>query len=156
MREAGDGTVVNVSSVAERLTAPGTGPYSASKHALGAMTDALRLELAPHGVDVVSVLPGPVETDFRDRVGEELDGYDRTEAYDDVYAFQEDASLLGGDGPFGIPPERVADVVLEAAVSPAPDPRYAVGEFARYALLTRHLPDGLRDAAFGLLRKLPS
>jgi NAD(P)-dependent dehydrogenase (short-subunit alcohol dehydrogenase family) len=154
MREAGDGTIVNVSSVAGRVVAPGMGAYSASKHAMEALTDALRLETGRFGVDVVSVQPGPVETKFRDRVGEELQRYDRTDAYADVYEFQEDANLLGGDGLFAVLPEDVADVILEAAISPTPSARYPVGRFAEYATLARFLPDSVWDAAFGLLRKL--
>jgi hypothetical protein len=156
MREAGEGTVVNVSSVAGRIAAPGMGAYAASKHALEAMTDSLRAEVAPHGVDVVSVMPGPVETRFRERVADELDAYDRSDDYADVYAFQEDATLLSGEGPFAVPPEAVAEAVLEAAVVPDPQPRYVVGEFARFSLFARYLPDGVRDTLFGLLRKLPA
>jgi hypothetical protein len=155
MREARDGTVVNVSSVAGRIAAPGMGAYAGSKHALEGMSDALRAEVGPFGVDVVVVQPGPVETSFRDRVAEELGASGRTEAYESVYEFQEDAGLIGGEGPFAVPPEAVAEVILEAAVSPDPEPRYAVGSFAKLSLNARFLPDGLRDAAFALLRKLP-
>jgi NAD(P)-dependent dehydrogenase (short-subunit alcohol dehydrogenase family) len=155
MREAEDGTVVNVSSVAGRIAAPGMGAYAGSKHALEGMSDALRAEVEPFGVDVVVVQPGPVETSFRDRVEDELEAGPRTAAYESVYDFQEDASLIGGEGPFAIPPEEVAGTILEAAVSPDPEPRYAVGRFAKLSLNARFLPDGLRDAAFAVLRKLP-
>ena len=155
MREAEDGTVVNVSSVAGRIAAPGMGAYAGSKHAVEGMSDALRAEVEPFGVDVVVVQPGPVETSFRERVEDELDAGGRTEAYESVYEFQEDASLIGGEGPFAIPPEEVAEVILEAAVSPDPRARYPVGRFAELSLKTRFLPDGLRDLGFSLLRKLP-
>jgi NAD(P)-dependent dehydrogenase (short-subunit alcohol dehydrogenase family) len=155
MREAEDGTIVNVSSVAGRIAAPGMGAYAGSKHALEGMSDALRAEVEPFGVDVVVVQPGPVETSFRDRVADELDAVGRTGAYESVYEFQEDASLVGGEGPFAIPPEAVAEAILEAAVSPDPEPRYAVGRFAKLSLNARFLPDGLRDAAFAVLRKIP-
>jgi NAD(P)-dependent dehydrogenase (short-subunit alcohol dehydrogenase family) len=155
MREAEDGTIVNVSSVAGRIAAPGMGAYAGSKHALEGMSDALRAEVEPFGVDVVVVQPGPVETSFRDRVADELDAGGRTGAYESVYEFQEDASLVGGEGPFAIPPEAVAEAILEAAVSPDPEPRYAVGRFAKLSLNARFLPDGLRDAAFAVLRKIP-
>ena len=155
MREAEDGTVVNVSSVAGRVAAPGMGAYAGSKHALEGMSDALRAEVEPFGVDVVVVQPGPVETSFRDRVDDELDAGPRTGAYESVYEFQEDASLIGGEGPFAVPPEAVAAVVLEAAVSPDPRARYPVGRFAELSLKARFLPDGLRDLALSLLRKFP-
>ncbi|MEF8789719.1 MAG: SDR family oxidoreductase [Haloarculaceae archaeon] len=155
MREAGDGTIVNVSSVAGRVAAPGMGAYAGSKHAIEGMSDALRAEVEPFGLDVVVVQPGPVETSFRDRVEEELAAGDRTAAYESIYEFQEDADLIGGEGPFAVPPEAVAEVVLEAAVSPDPQARYPVGSFAKLSLNARFLPDALRDAAFSLLRKLP-
>jgi NAD(P)-dependent dehydrogenase (short-subunit alcohol dehydrogenase family) len=153
MREREDGTIVNVSSVAGRLASPGMGAYSASKFALEGYSDALRNEVAPHGIDVSVVQPGPVKTKFRERVDEELDRYDRTEAYDDIYEFQEDASLFGADSPVAVPPTDVARVILEAGVSPDPDPRYVVGGFADIMVKTRFLPDRVRDKVFGLVRK---
>ena len=65
MREREDGTIVNVSSVAGRLASPGMGAYSASKFAMEGYSDALRNEVAPHGVDVSVIQPGPVKTKFR-------------------------------------------------------------------------------------------
>ena len=95
------------------------------------------------------------ETSFRDRVEDELERGSRTEAYESVYEFQEDATLVGGESPFAIPPGAVAEVILEAAVSPDPETRYPVGRFAELSLNARFLPDGLRDAAFSIVRKLP-
>ena len=155
MREAGDGTIVNVSSVAGRVAAPGMGAYAGSKHALEGMSDALRSEVESFGVDVVVVQPGPVETSFRDRAEDELERGSRTEAYESVYEFREDATLVGGESPFAVPPEDVAEVILEAAVSPDPETRYPVGRLAELSLNARFLPDGLRDAAFSIVRKLP-
>jgi hypothetical protein len=155
MREARDGTIVNVSSVAGRVAAPGMGAYAGSKHAVEGMSDALRAEVEPFGVDVVVVQPGPVETSFRDRVEDELERGGRTEAYESVYGFQEDATLVGGESPFAIPPGAVAEAILEAAVSPDPQSRYPVGRFAELSLNARFLPDGLRDAAFSILRRIP-
>jgi NAD(P)-dependent dehydrogenase (short-subunit alcohol dehydrogenase family) len=151
MREQGDGTVVNVSSIAGRVATPGTGAYSGSKFALEGMSDALRVELAPHGVDVVLVEPGPVDTSFRERVESELGDLDRSEAYESVYGFQEGSSLFGADGPLSVPPERVADAVLAAANAPDPEPRYPVGRGADVLALARYLPDRIRDAVFRTL-----
>lgn len=153
MREREDGTIVNVSSVAGRLASPGMGAYSASKFAMEGYSDALRNEVAPHGVDVSVVQPGPVRTEFRERVDEELEGYDRTDAYADIYAFQEDASLFGADSPVAVSPKEVARVILAAGVSPDPEPRYVVGGFADLLVKLRFLPDRLRDRAFGVIRK---
>ncbi|WP_255148672.1 SDR family oxidoreductase [Halorarius halobius] len=153
MRDRGDGTIVNVSSVAGRVATPGMGAYAASKHAMEGYSDVLRNEVAGLGIDVAVVEPGPVETSFRERVGEEITRLDRTDDYDWVYEAQEDASVVAGDSsPFASTPEEVADVILEAGVSTDPDPRYVVGGFARLAVKLRFLPDRVRDRLIGLLR----
>lgn len=154
MRAAGEGTVVNVSSVAGRIGVPGMGAYTASKHAIEGYSDVLRQETDGIGVDVVVVQPGPVETNFRNRVGDEIEKLDRTEEYAWVYDFQTDGSVVGAEGPFAVPPADVADVILDAAVSPDPDPRYIVGGFARAVLYGQYLPDRVRDGLFGLFRKV--
>ena len=151
MREAEDGTIVNVSSVTGRLSTPGMGAYSGSKFALEAMSDALRGEVAPLGIDVVLVEPGPVETQFDDRAEAELEPLEETPAYESVYRAFEDARSLGNLG--RVQPRAVASVILEAGTSTNPDSRYAVGPVAEYGLLARFVPDGIRDAVFSLLRR---
>ncbi|WP_241518147.1 MULTISPECIES: SDR family NAD(P)-dependent oxidoreductase [Cyanobium] len=64
MRERGRGRIVNISSIAGRWVSPGSGWYGASKFALEALSDALRLELKAFGVSVVVVEPGVIATDF--------------------------------------------------------------------------------------------
>lgn len=152
MRAAEDGTVVNVSSVAGRVSTPGMGVYAGSKFALEGMSDALRSEVEPHGLDVVLVEPGPVETDFEARATDELADLDRTGAYDEVYRFFEDRDAFGGLG--ASQPADVARVIHQAASCADPAPRYPVGRLAEVLLWARYLPDGLRDAAYGLVRRL--
>ena len=60
----GRGRIINVSSTAGRVTVPLSGAYCASKYAVESLSDALRLELAPFGIEVVLVEPGPIRTDF--------------------------------------------------------------------------------------------
>lgn len=67
MRARRAGTILNISSIAGRLAAPGSGYYSASKFAVGGMSDALRKELAPLGIRVTIVEPGAFRTDFAGR-----------------------------------------------------------------------------------------
>ncbi|ELZ91841.1 oxidoreductase [Haloferax mucosum ATCC BAA-1512] len=162
MRSQGDGTIVNVSSVAGRISFPGGGVYSGSKFALEAMTDALRAEVEAYDIDAVLVEPGPVETKFNQRVeaevngnGEDKDGIERSGAYEAVYKLFEDSQALGGGGPGAIPPERVAEDILNAASSTKPKPRYQPGTVARVGVLGRFIPDSWRDALFGFARKLP-
>lgn len=156
MRERGDGTVVNVSSVAGWLATPGTGAYSASKHALEAMSDALRVEVDQFGVDVVVVQPGPVATAFGDRVEAELDRLNHTDAYSSLYRFHRDGLVFSSDSPVAIQPETVAETILEAACSPDPDPRYRVGPLARLLAPARFVPDRVSDRVFRLLRRFAS
>lgn len=68
MIERGSGRIINVSSVAGKLASPLTSPYCMTKHAVEAFTVSLRGELAPHGVDVCKVNPGPYNTGFNDRM----------------------------------------------------------------------------------------
>ncbi|ARS91896.1 short-chain dehydrogenase/reductase [Natrarchaeobaculum aegyptiacum] len=156
MRAQGEGLIVNVSSVAGRLSLPGYGAYSGSKHALEAMSDSLRAELEEFGVDVVLVEPGPVATNFTERVSEELPDSEQTPAYEHLYELIDDMKLLGGgsDGPFASEPEEVARAILEAASHPEPPTRYPVGPLAQFGSYARFLPDQLRDAGFALLRRL--
>ncbi len=75
MKERGWGRIINVSSVAGILASPLTSPYSMTKHAVEAFTKSLRAELAPHGVDVTKVNPGPYNTGFNDRMVEGITEY---------------------------------------------------------------------------------
>jgi NAD(P)-dependent dehydrogenase (short-subunit alcohol dehydrogenase family) len=162
MRDQEDGTIVNVSSVAGRLSFPGGGVYAGSKFAMEAMTDALRGEVAAFDVDAVLIEPGPVETQFTDRAqrevdgGEDVMGIDRSDAYETFYRVFDDTQTLGGGGLGAIPPERVAEDIVNAASSTKPAARYPSGTVARVAVLGRFLPDSVRDALYGLVRKLPS
>lgn len=156
MRAQGEGRIVNVSSVIGRISFPGAGSYAGSKHALEAMSDSLRAEVDEFGIDVVVIEPGPVDTNFSDRVDEELPDDERTAAYESLYDLYGEAQLIGGGGggPFASDPEDVAAAIVESATSPDPPARYPVGPLAQYGLYARYLPDRLRDAVYGLLRKL--
>ncbi|MEM9036002.1 MAG: SDR family NAD(P)-dependent oxidoreductase [Actinomycetota bacterium] len=68
MRERGSGRIINVSSIAGVLASPLGSPYCMTKHAVEAYTKSLRGELAPHGIDVTKVNPGPYATGFNDRM----------------------------------------------------------------------------------------
>ncbi|WP_335999710.1 SDR family oxidoreductase [Halorientalis halophila] len=156
MREQGDGTIVNVSSVAGRIATPGMGVYNSSKFALEGLTDALRAEVDDYGVDAVLIEPGPVDTSFGDRADEELDdGTERSGAYESIYAFYEEGQTFGGASALSIPPTDVAETILEAACSPDPEPRYPVGQVAKYSVLFRFVPDRIRDGVYRLAGKLP-
>ncbi|MDG5777007.1 SDR family oxidoreductase [Haloarculaceae archaeon H-GB1-1] len=153
MRERGEGTIVNVSSTAGRLASPMMGVYAGSKHALEAMSDALRAEVDSFGVDVVLVEPGPVKTPFGDRAMEMLDDLPRSDGYEDLYHIQRDTNVMGGGGgTFGVRPDAVAETIVDAANVADPAARYPVGDIAKLGVLGRYLPDRIRDRLFDLVR----
>ena len=176
MREQEEGTIVNLSSAAGRVSFPGGGVYAGSKFALEAMSDALRNEVDEYGVDVVVVEPGPVETQFSDRVEREVNGsegsaardaaeggdgddgdipgLERSGAYESFYELFSETQLIGGGGLGAISPERVAEDVVDAASSTKPRARYQPGTAARVTVLARHLPSRWLDTAYRYLRKL--
>lgn len=169
MRRERDGTIINMSSVAGRVSFPAGGVYCGSKFALEAMSDALRAEVDEYGIDVVLIEPGPVETGFSSRaraevVAEDEDGeaaedeggLERSGAYDAFYDIFEDTEAIGGGGVGAVEPERVAEDVLNAASSTKPAARYQPGLFARVGALARFVPDWLRDRTFAAMRKFTS
>ncbi|MDQ2049686.1 SDR family oxidoreductase [Natronolimnohabitans sp. A-GB9] len=156
MRAQGAGRIINVSSVIGRISIPGSGAYAGSKHALEAMSDSLRAEVEEFGIDVTVIEPGPVETNFADRVDEELPENERTPAYETLYDLYDEMQLIGAGsgGPFASDPDDVAAAILDASTTPEPPARYPVGPIAQYGVYARFLPDTLRDAGYRLLRKL--
>ncbi|MEZ3116134.1 SDR family oxidoreductase [Halobaculum sp. MBLA0147] len=154
MRRREDGTVIDVTSVAARLPFPGGGVYSGTKAALSAQDQALRAEVSGYGVDVVEVEPGPVETNFTDRAEAEMDGVDRSDAYEGVYRLFEDYGAVGGDGPLSVPPTAVADQIVAAASSTDPAPRYPVGPVARLATVADLLPLWARARLWAAVARL--
>lgn len=143
------GRILFMSSVSGRSALPFTGAYAASKHALEAAADALRVELRPFGLRVLLIEPGVIATpiwatsraaaeawvhhappQLQEYYGAALDGMRRRAA----------AGMAGG------PPEHVADAVSRALVSRWPRIRHVVGRDARARILAhRLLPTALRD-----------
>lgn len=147
MRRLRTGTIVNLSSVAGKFAFPGSGAYAASKYAVEGITDALRLELAPFGIRVVAVRPGPVMTEFND-VGNRMsnDPAARTDAdYKSVYRTLGAATGKIFKG-LTIPgPEPVAELILESILSGNPRPVFSSGPLTEEFLGNR---DGMNDGEF--------
>jgi short-subunit dehydrogenase len=141
MRERRHGRIVNMSSAAGRVSTPFMGAYSATKFALEAVSDAMRLELAPFGVYVVSIEPGPIPTHFgraREQVAPEGSAYAR---FLRRYTTVHDRFTI-----FARSPAAVARLVLRAVQAENPRPRYTITVGARAASLERFAPTRLRDA----------
>jgi NAD(P)-dependent dehydrogenase (short-subunit alcohol dehydrogenase family) len=147
MRERGAGRVVNVGSIMGRVTMPLLGAYIASKYAVAALTETLRMELAPFGVRVVLVEPGAVRSEFRVRALERLAPYRDPSS---PYA----AAVAGSDAAwarvyrFAAAPVAVARVIEHAATAGRPAPRYVVPAHWRLVPAALALaPVRLADAA---------
>lgn len=145
MRERRSGTIVNVSSVAGRLVAPFSGAYAASKSALEAISDALRLELTPFGVRVILVEPGPIRTSFSETARAMTPAGSDSPYADLVQRFEQGRK---GWYIFEEGPESVARTIAKAVEKEHPRARYTVTIPARLTNLARRLaPDFVSDWA---------
>lgn len=145
MRERGDGTIVNVTSITDRFPIAGSGIYSGSKSALASTSQALRQEVRAQGVDVVVVEPFVVATSLYDRVRDELVDADHSAAYTDLYEVLELLHTIKAGAPGIVPPEAVAETMLEAANSENPKRRYEVGTLAKVgAVVAAVVPESWR------------
>ncbi|NHN47245.1 SDR family oxidoreductase [Halostella sp. JP-L12] len=153
MRERGDGTIINLSSIYGRTTMLGQGAYCGSKFALEALSDTLRGELANTGVDVVLVEPGPVETNFGNVALAQKGELERTGAYEWFYNMYDSRKAID-KMPGYVQPEDVAEVILRAASAAEPDARYLVGPPAKPVPLLKLVPDKLRDRALGFIQRV--
>jgi NAD(P)-dependent dehydrogenase (short-subunit alcohol dehydrogenase family) len=152
MRERGDGRIVNVSSIAGVATLPLVGWYHASKHALEALTDALRMEVAADGIRVILIEPGGFKTGIWDEHEKDIEarsgsryegGYRRT------LTFTRLSDPIMGD------PARVAKVIVGALSGRWTRPRYLMGVDARaMAMFSRLAPAQVKDRVTRLLLDL--
>jgi NAD(P)-dependent dehydrogenase (short-subunit alcohol dehydrogenase family) len=151
------GRIVNITSLGGRIGLPFLGPYVASKHALEGLSESLRRELIPYGIDVVMVAPGGVATSIWDKA-EELDLANLGTAYrEPARRFRESMVKIGRSG---LTADRIGQVVLTALTTPHPRVRYApVANPIRNWILPRILPRRLVDkiitARLGMTRRGP-
>jgi len=150
-RKQGWGRIVNISSVLGRVVIPFYGSYCATKFALEALSDALRVELAGSGVTVSLVEPGPIISQFRqnaaDRAQESLDP--KTTTYASHYEKEIARRIRQQKKPdaFTRPPEDVAEKIVHALESPRPKIRYCITIPAYIgAFAARFVPPSIMDA----------
>jgi NAD(P)-dependent dehydrogenase (short-subunit alcohol dehydrogenase family) len=146
----GPGRIVNIGSMSGRLAIPFMGPYCASKFAVEAVTDALRMELGPWGIQVSVVEPSPVQSAIWDKAQDqyrELMAALPGRAHE-LYGSHFDRVMRGvADSVRRAVPTSVTDGAIEhALLAPRPRTRYVVGNAARLAVAMRWLlPDRLLD-----------
>lgn len=152
MRERRRGCIVNMSSIAGRRANPLMGPYSGSKHAVEAISDAMRMELAPFGIRVVMIEPGFIRTNINQASAEASSRYTANAAaspYAPIYlGFLRAWQKMTADAKSK--PEDCAQVILRAVRSPAPKARYLV---TREAKVTAALLWLLSDRQFDWLSR---
>jgi NAD(P)-dependent dehydrogenase (short-subunit alcohol dehydrogenase family) len=142
------GRIVFTSSIGGRVATPFIAPYAASKHALEAVGDALRIELMTSNIRVALVEPGSVATPIWDKSRAEAE---RMAIPDDLSAFYGKVPAAMGKvieetARRGIAPDEVAKVIERALTEPRMKARYLVGRDARVQLLMRRmLPDSVFD-----------
>ena len=141
MREQGSGRIINISSVAGRIARPLSSVYDATKHALEAVSDGLREELAPFGIKVVIIEPGFIITEFL-QVANEVSRpvVEQEGPYAPFFAgfssgYQRLRKIAGK-------PDDIAELVVKAMAAARPRNRYAAPRHARVAIaLKRWLPE---------------
>jgi NAD(P)-dependent dehydrogenase (short-subunit alcohol dehydrogenase family) len=142
------GRIVFVSSIGGRVAMAFTAPYAASKHAIEALADALRVELRTSGVRVALVEPGSVATPIWDKARGEADGLSIPPELEAEYgrAKVAMAKALEGTARRGVPAELVAETIERALTARRMRARYVVGNDARAMLVAKRLlPDLLFD-----------
>jgi NAD(P)-dependent dehydrogenase (short-subunit alcohol dehydrogenase family) len=144
----GGGRIVFVSSIGGRVAMAFTAPYAASKHAIEAFGDALRVELRTSGVKVALVEPGSVATPIWDKSRVEADRVEVPPELQAQYGHVPAAmdKVLQDTARRGVPPEAVAATIEHALTAPRMRARYVVGRDAKAMLLAKRLlPDLLFD-----------
>src|SRR5262249_39383225 len=160
----GRGRILNVSSMGGRITLPGGAFYHASKYAVEALSDALRMEVAQFGIDVVLIEPGPVKTPWNDVAAGSLSTAGVPAAADggaagapgragpaaDGDAYREYKAAVGASfgrvqgglfGRLGSTPEDIAKVITQAVTARRPRARYLINPVAKSLVaMNRVLP----------------
>ena len=144
MRKRGKGVVVNLSSIAGRFVTPGAGWYGASKFALEALSDALRLELHQFGIKVVIIEPGLIATRFETVAGKSMAEAQRDPAWAPMMKKVEENWQKGFKR--ASPANVVAETIQKALNAHSPKARYRCGHRAESAVIQRLLPTNLWDA----------
>jgi NAD(P)-dependent dehydrogenase (short-subunit alcohol dehydrogenase family) len=162
---ASRGRIVNMGSISGRVATPFTGAYAASKFALEALTDALRLELAPWGISVSIIEPGAVATPIWEKAARTAEAILRSVPPEAFVLYAEAIEALKSTAATAeknaVDPVNVARVVQHALTAPKPKTRYLVGREAKFrAAMALLVPDRVRDSlvakAMGLPKASPS
>lgn len=143
------GRVINLGSVSGRVATPLTGSYAASKHALEALSDALRIELAIYGIEVVLIEPGPIRTAIWSKAPDYA-SYDGSDYQAGLAAL---GKLMAANAERGAAPAMASRAILRAIEAPRPKARYPLHPMWH---LGRWLPTRLLDRLMARRVGLPA
>ncbi|MBC7872184.1 MAG: SDR family NAD(P)-dependent oxidoreductase [Chitinophagaceae bacterium] len=133
MRQEKHGRIINISSMGGQFTFPLAGAYHSTKYAVESINEALRFELKPFGIDVITIQPGPVTTPLAHSAINTLQVSPESPYNTLIQALQRISRQSIGY----LSAERVAKIILRAAQAPHPKPRYKIGTMA-HTLPTLH------------------
>jgi NAD(P)-dependent dehydrogenase (short-subunit alcohol dehydrogenase family) len=161
MRERRKGRILMMSSVSGFVTPPTQGAYSASKHAIEAVANALRYELYPYGIETILIEPGYIVTNIQQTALELAQAYQeefKSGPYAKIYATYW-SSAASTRAQSKTTPEDCARIMLEAIEAPRPKARYGVTPLATVAkwakrLLSDRTADRVMRRRFGIIREL--
>jgi NAD(P)-dependent dehydrogenase (short-subunit alcohol dehydrogenase family) len=142
MRQSGSGRIVNLSSMGGKLVFPGGGIYHATKHAVEALSDALRFEVGGFGVEVVVIEPGLIVTEFAETANASIAAVEEHGPYAKFNETVAKVTANAYKGPmarFGAGPEAVAAKIAKALTARRPSTRYKVTTSARAMMGMRRL-----------------
>jgi len=160
MRERRKGRILMMSSVSGFVTPPTQGAYSASKHAIEAVANALRYELYPYGIETILIEPGYIVTNIQQTALELAKSYEKefqSGPYAKIYAtYWSNATSTRAQSK--TTPEDCARIMLEAIEAPRPKPRYGVTSLATFAkwakrLLSDRAADRMIRQRYGIARQ---
>jgi len=146
MVERGSGRIVNIGSVSGVTATPFGGAYCASKAAVHLISDAMRMELAPFGIRVITVQPGAIESRFGERAGRGVERYREGSLYSQVFDSIEaraEASQVGS-----MPAVNFARQLVTAVTAPSPPAIIRAGKHSVRLPAMARLPAAIRDRIF--------
>ncbi|MEU8687565.1 oxidoreductase [Streptomyces sp. NPDC048665] len=156
MRAQRSGTVVNVTSMGGKIYTPLGGWYHGTKFALEALSDCLRLEAKPFGIDVVVIEPGGIATEWGSIAADKLEKSSTDGAYAAQAAAVATSLRSEANANRNSPPSVIADAIGKAVTTRRPKTRYATGFGARPLItLRRVLPDRVFDTAISRAVGMP-
>jgi NAD(P)-dependent dehydrogenase (short-subunit alcohol dehydrogenase family) len=157
MRDQRSGTIINITSMGGKIYTPLGAWYHATKHALEALSDCLRMELKSFGIDVVVIEPGSIRTEFNGIAEEKVRAVSGTGPYAPQGNALADTIASESTQRRSSPPELIAKTIGKAVTARRPKTRYAAGYGAKPMIFLHDvLPDRAFDAFIRRAVRMPS